>query len=141
MIKATRKKEHISVISIFFKDVKSKIKSDRATGWNASGDLHSYTWGACGYIISFQIQVYLDMGTDSHNAVVTEKKLWKRLLLIKICKQDSSCVTESLWSSRPHSCQFQSNRLIPSLRNNMLILEGYPISAILCSVRLCFKNK
>lgn len=92
------------VISIFFKDMKSKIKSDRATGWTASGDLYSYTWGACGYIISFQIQVYLDKGTDSHNAVVTEKKLWKRLLLIKICKQDSSCVTESLWSSRPHSC-------------------------------------
>ena len=90
--------------SIFFKDIKIKLKGDRVTGWNASGDLYSYTRGACGYIISFQFQVYLDKGTDSHNAVVTEKKLWKRLLLIKICQQVSSCVTEFLWSSRPHSC-------------------------------------
>lgn len=79
------------VLSIFFKDMKSKIKGERATGWNASGELYSHTRGACGYIISFQIQVYLHKGTDSHNAVVTEKKLWKRLLLIKICKQDSLC--------------------------------------------------
>lgn len=36
------------VYSIFFKDMKIKIKGGRAAGWNASGDLYGYTGGGWG---------------------------------------------------------------------------------------------